>query len=42
MNSEMDISKNWIFQKTAAQCKTIYSEGLNWPGRLADISEGAR
>ena len=24
-----------------AQCKEIWPEGLNWPGRLAGISEGA-
>ena len=26
----------------AAQCKKICTVGLNWPGRLAGISEGAR
>ena len=30
------------FRVTTAQCKKICPERLNWPGRLAGISEGAR
>ena len=30
------------FRVTAAQCKKICPERLNWPGRLAGISEGAQ
>ena len=33
---------NFTFRVAAAQCKNIGPERLNWPGRLADISEGAR
>ena len=29
------------FRVAAAQCKKICPERLNWPGRLAGISEGA-
>ena len=29
------------FRVAAAQCKKICPDGLNWPGRLAGISEGA-
>ena len=28
------------FRVAAAQCKNIYQEWLNWPGRLEGISEG--
>ena len=30
------------FRVAAAQCKNICPERLNWPGRLAGISEGHR
>jgi hypothetical protein len=30
------------FRVVAAQCKKICPERLNWPGRLAGISEGYR
>jgi len=30
------------FRVAAAQCKKNGPERLNWPGRLAGISEGAR
>ena len=30
------------FRVAAAQCKKVCPEGLNWPDRLAGISEGAR
>jgi hypothetical protein len=30
------------FRVAAAQCKKICPEKLNWPGRLAGISEGHR
>ena len=30
------------FRVAATQCKKICPEGLNWPGRLAGISEGAK
>ena len=30
------------FRVAAAQCKKICPERLNWPGRLAGISEGHR
>jgi len=29
------------FKVATAQCKKICPERLNWPGRLAGISEGA-
>jgi hypothetical protein len=29
------------FKVTATQCKKICPERLNWPGKLAGISEGA-
>jgi hypothetical protein len=29
------------FRVAAAQCRKICPERLNWPGRLAGISEGA-
>jgi hypothetical protein len=30
------------FRVAAAQCKKICPERLNWPGRLAGVSEGHR
>ena len=37
------LEKNILrFRVAAAQCRKICPEGLNWPGWLAGISEGAR
>ena len=41
VKSGLEFILKLTFRVAAAQCKKICPVGLNWPGRLAGISEGA-